>query len=173
MKPPSWIAVCCAALAAAFALVSFYFAITFRFAAGLQGSPTFTVDQILAALTLMVALVGLIVAVAAIAIGIVAVFGYGEIRQIASRRTDELLKKVIGSLRKRREITAAEAKELWQAVTDEQLAEFEPEAASPTSRPNDESAQAGGGETNDHVDKYPSGERRDNEESRPIPTPPK
>jgi hypothetical protein len=163
MKPPNWIAVWCAALAAVFAVVSIYFAIVFRFAVGVQGSPTFTVDEILAALTLMVALVGLIVAMAAIVIGIVAVFGFGEIRQIVSRRTDELLKKAIGTLRKRREITASEASELWQAVQDEALAEFEPEAATLTSDAANASPNDGGGEMNDQLDQYPSGERRDNE----------
>jgi hypothetical protein len=74
-----------------------------------------------------------------------------------------LLKKAIGTLRKRREITASEASELWQAVQDEALAEFEPEAATLTSDAANASPNAGGGEMNDQLDQYPSGERRDNE----------
>lgn len=167
LRPASWIAVCSAALALAFAIVSFYFAMVFRFAVGFQAPPAFTVDQILASLTVMVALVGLIVAVAAIAIGILAVFGYGEIRQIASRRTDVLLRNVIGGLRKRREITASEAKELWQGVQGDQLEEFEPEAATVAANPEiteDITPQTPvGGDISDQVDQYPSGERKDNE----------
>ena len=154
---------CCAALSFAFALVSIYALIVFRFALGVQDAPTFTVDQILAALTLMVALVGIIVAVTGIGIGIIAVFGYGEIRQIASRRTDELLKKVIGTLRKRREITASEASELWQAVQDEQLAEFEPEPATPGPHKQEASSRAREGEPIEGLDQYPTAERKGHE----------
>jgi hypothetical protein len=160
MRPQNWIAVCCVVLSIASAGASLYFAVVFRFAVGLQGPPTFTGDQILASLTLMVGLVGLIVAVAAVAIAMIAVFGYGEIRQIASRRTDELLKNIIGSLRKRREITASEAAELWQGIQGEQLAEIEPAPAAPSSNGSNPLPMSRGGGQEDEVEKYPSGERK-------------
>jgi hypothetical protein len=155
MKSPNWIAVCGAALSLAFAIVSLYFAFAFHFAVGLVGSPTFSVDQILAALTLMVGLVGLIVAIAAIAVAIVAVFGYGEIRQITSRRTDELLRKVILSLRKRGEISSLEARTLLQGIEDEELAKSEPPAAGTASK-GEEKEKNQTADKEEELKKYPS-----------------
>lgn len=115
-KRPRLIGVGSAILSALFAGVSLYFAIVFRFATGILGSPTFTVDQVLAALTLTVTLVGLIVAVAAIGIGVIAIFGYGELRQLVTRRTDETFRAVIYKMRQKREISSIEAAELLQLI---------------------------------------------------------
>ena len=143
---------CCAALSVVGAGISFYFAIVFRFAVGIQGNPTFTSGPDTASLTLMVTLVGLLVAVAAIAIGIAAVFGYGEIRQITTRRTDELLTRVIGRLRKRSEIIMSEAKGLLQMLQEESLEEFEPEPALVRSSSLNQTQET---ETPDATEEYP------------------
>jgi ABC-type multidrug transport system fused ATPase/permease subunit len=154
MKSQGWIAICGAVLSFAFAIVSLYFALEIRFGTQLLGSSTFSVDQILAALTLMVGLVGLVVAVTAIAIAIVAVFGYGEIRQLASRRTDELLRKVIYSLRKRGDISSIEARNLLQAMNEEELAENEPKTVDATSNGEEKEKQSPG-DAEDDIKKYP------------------
>ena len=75
MKLTGWLAVLGAVLSLAFAFISLYFALTFHFATKLLGASQFTVDQVLASLTLVVTLVGLIVAITAIGVGFIAVFG--------------------------------------------------------------------------------------------------
>ncbi|MDE3162120.1 MAG: hypothetical protein KGL64_02575 [Acidobacteriota bacterium] len=114
-KRPRLIGVGSAILSALGAGISIYFAIVFRFAAG-PSNPTLTTDQILACLTLTVTLVGLVVAVAAIGIGVAAVFGFGELRQLVTRKTDETFLMIIYKLRQKGQIGEVEAFELRQLI---------------------------------------------------------
>ena len=114
-KRPRLIGVGSAILSALFAGISIYFAIIFRFAGG-PSNPALTTDQILACLTLTVTLVGLVVAVAAIGIGVAAVFGFGELRQLVTRKTDETFLTIIYKLRQKGQIGDVEAFELRQLI---------------------------------------------------------
>lgn len=107
------------------AVLSVYCTIVYRFAVNPLGPTALSTDQILAALTLMVALVGLVVAVTGVGAALAAIFGFTEIRNITSRRTDEVVRKVILNLRKRGDITSLEAKTLLQSLSDEALSEIE------------------------------------------------
>jgi len=116
MKNIKWIQVGCLFFSILFAGTSAYFAFEFHFSSGLWGNPAFTVDQILATLTVTVGLLGLIVAVIAIVIGAAAIFGYAEIRQITRRKTEDVLRNVIAELVKRNEISHATGQVLLQQV---------------------------------------------------------
>lgn len=120
LNRPRLIGVGSAILSAVFAGISIYFALVFRFAAR-PSSPALTTDQILAALTLVVTLAGLIVAVAAVGIGVAAVFGYGELRQLVTRKTDETLLTIIYKLRQKGQIGDVEAFELRQFVENPEV----------------------------------------------------
>ena len=158
MKSTGWFAVIGAVLSLVFAFISLYFAFTFHFATKLLGSSEFTVDQVLASLTLVVALVGLIVAITAIGVGFIAVFGYGELRQITTRRASEVLRKTVYSLRKRGEISAVEARTILESLEDEELVENEPPSAVPASKGEEmEKREAANDEG---VKKYPSKKKR-------------
>ncbi|HEX4039187.1 MAG TPA: hypothetical protein VHX37_14110 [Acidobacteriaceae bacterium] len=117
-KRPGLIALFGAVASAFFAGLSFYFAYVFRFAVSLE-SPPLTTDQILSALTLVVTLAGLLMAVVAIGVGAAAVFGFGELRNMVSRRADETLLTVVSKLRKRGDISAIEASELFQLLDNQ------------------------------------------------------
>lgn len=114
-KRPRLIGVGSAIISALFAGLSIYSAIAFHFAVGISG-PGLSTDQILSALTVAVTLVGLIVAVAAIGIGVIAVFGFGELRQMVTRKTDETFLAVIYKLRQKGQISDVEAFELRQLL---------------------------------------------------------
>lgn len=159
MRRPTWVVTCCTLIAVLSAFASAYFALVFRFSFEIGGAPTFTVDQVLAALTLLITLLGVMVGVGGIVIAVVAVFGYGEIRQIAARRTTETLKNVVGTLRKRQEITASEAQELWEGIEGDDLASFEPASALDGSEDRKEAASAGASQE-DTVERYPAAERK-------------
>jgi hypothetical protein len=159
-------------MAAAFcAAVSAYFAYEFRFATAMTGTlaPVLTTDQILAVLTITVGLVGLIVAVAAIGIGIAAVFGYAEIRQIATRQAEILLKKIIDKLRKRGDLTSGEASLLRQCIEDEELTENEASTAGEASNTGTLGPSATDTGIVEGAGRYPVAKGAPNESDPPIP----
>jgi len=145
-----------------FAALSVYFAFTFHFATKLLGSPAFTVDQILATLTLTVGLVGLIVAIVAVGIGIAAIIGYAEIKQITSRKADELLRRVIDRLRKRGDLSSGEAQLLRQFIDDEEVGEGEPPSRSGASNNMEGTSTTESTSRVEGTQQYPADERRDN-----------
>jgi hypothetical protein len=172
MKRWNWVTAGFAAIAAICAAISFYFALVFHFATGLLGSPSFTVDQALAALTVTVTLVGLLVAIAAIGIAIAAIFGYSEIRQITSRKTDQILRGVIIKLRKNKDISSIEAQLFMEMLVEEDITENEPKSSTAKSNVVEESDSQKSAQV-EGTKKYPPQEGVDNGNHGNKPEPPK
>jgi hypothetical protein len=63
--------------------------------------PSFSTDQMLASLGVMITGLGLFIALAAVGIAVIAVLGFSELRSMVDRRTDNGLQKIQNVLRKK------------------------------------------------------------------------
>jgi hypothetical protein len=115
MKKTSYVGWGAAGLSALCCLITVLAALHVWYATDLSG-PSLTTDQILACLTLVVTLVGLLVAVAAIAIGAAAIFGYAELRTMTFRKTEEQLRKIIDRLQTTGELPEATARVIRESI---------------------------------------------------------
>jgi hypothetical protein len=80
-----------------------------------------TTDQVLAALSTNITILGGILAVAALGTGIGAVFGYAELRTATMRKTEDHLIKLIQTMRKRGDLDDATASVLLESVVPDRV----------------------------------------------------
>ncbi len=122
-------------IAAAFIAVlacclSAYFALVFRFGTTLTTGSSLTTDQILACLTIVVTVLGVLVAVAAVGIGVVAFFGYGELRQSTHQKLQEHIIQIITTLHKSGDLDSATSRILMETLAPDRVMVIREEAES-------------------------------------------
>lgn len=103
--------------------LSAYFALVFRFGTTLT-TGSLTTDQILACLTLVVTALGVLVAVAAIGTGVVAFFGYGELRQGTHQKLQEHIIQIIATLHKSGDLDSATSRILMETLAPDRVMLF-------------------------------------------------
>jgi hypothetical protein len=104
--------------------LSAYFALVFRFGTPLTTGSSLTTDQMLACLTLVVTAVGVLVAVAAIGIGVVAFFGYGELRQGTHQKLQEHIVQILKTLHKSGDLDSATTQILMETLAPDRVIIF-------------------------------------------------
>jgi hypothetical protein len=160
MRVAAWIAVVFAVLVsvtAAFACV-YYYNLTASVASTHQA---LTTDQILASLSTNVTILGALIAVGGIAVGMIALFGYAELRTSTMRKTEDDLVKIIQGLQKSGELGTATAMTLIEVIAPGRV--VAPPSASNVSGPN-ASKSAEGTQSERVAAKYP--EEDQNESAR-------
>lgn len=78
--------------------------------------PALTVDQILASLSTNITILGALIAVGGIVVGMIALFGYAELRTSTMRKTEDDLVKIIQVLEKSGDLGQATALVLIEAI---------------------------------------------------------
>jgi len=90
-----------AALLVATCCIGLLWVIAYHLLIARLNGPSFTTDQILASLGVMVTGLGLFIAIAAVGIAVLAIFGFSELRSMVDRRIDEGFRTVKNQLRKK------------------------------------------------------------------------
>lgn len=110
-------------VAVASAGLSLYYARLSRYEASLRASSAavLTTDQELAALSTNVTLLGVMVGAAAIAIGVVTLFGYAELRTSTFRKTEDDIVKIIRKLSDDGSLPSVTAAALIQEIAPDRV----------------------------------------------------
>jgi len=107
--------------ASALSVAAFFGSLHYAKVARIGSKSNLTTDQVLAALSTNITILGGIVGVAAIGVGVGALFGYAELRTATMRKTEDHLVKLIRAMQTRGELTDATAAVLLESVVPERV----------------------------------------------------
>lgn len=115
------IAACC---------LSVYFAVAFRYGTTI-GRSSLSTDQMLASLSVIITALGVLVAVVAIALGSMAVYGYQELRQSTHQKLEDHILQIIDKLRDNGDLDSASSRALLETLVPQRVKIFTERVESP------------------------------------------